>query len=197
MVAFADFALIRRWRATLPTRGKAWRTIVSVGTFADFALIRHWRATFPTRGKARRTDITVVPLADFALIRRFAPPSPPGGRLPLAVRICSVLLFNLTKKSALSLTTRDRRRSLPPGGEGGAPATDEGETGERTHVTQPSHPAPESSEAKGKILRRHPKSDLRHHRAIHDWRTHSRLFRDPSQKSLPVARLQPANFCIV
>ena len=29
-------------------------------------------------------------------------------------------------------------KSLPPGGEGVAPATDEGETGERTHVTPPS-----------------------------------------------------------
>ena len=29
--------------------------------------------------------------------------------------------------------------SLPPGGEGGAPATDEGETGERTHVTHPTN----------------------------------------------------------
>ena len=31
------------------------------------------------------------------------PPSPPGGRLPSAVRIFSVLLLNLTDESALSL----------------------------------------------------------------------------------------------
>ena len=40
-------------------------------------------------------------------------------------------------------------------------------------------------------------SFFRHHRAIHDWRTRSRLFRHTSQKLLPVALLQPANFCIV
>ena len=39
--------------------------------------------------------------------------------------------------------------------------------------------------------------DLRHHRAIRAWHTCLRLFRHTSQKSLPVALLQPANFCIV
>ena len=38
---------------------------------------------------------------------------------------------------------------------------------------------------------------LRHHRAIRVWHTCLRLFRHTSQKSLPVALLQPANFCIV
>ena len=55
-----------------------------------------------------------------------APPSPPGGRLPSAVRICSVLLPNLTKKTALSLTTRDCRSSLPLRGGRWREATDEG-----------------------------------------------------------------------
>ena len=36
---------------------------------------------------------------------------------------------------------RTAERSLPPGGEGVAPATDEGETGERTHVRHPFNPA--------------------------------------------------------
>ena len=35
---------------------------------------------------------------------------------------------------------------------------------------------------------------LRQYRAIRDWRTRSRLFRDPSQKSLPVAQLQARIF---
>ena len=34
---------------------------------------------------------------------------------------------------------RYSRKSLPPGGEGGAPAPDEGEIGERTHVTHPAN----------------------------------------------------------
>ena len=38
---------------------------------------------------------------------------------------------------------------------------------------------------------------LRQHRAIRNGRTRSRLSRHTSQKSLPVAALQPANFCIV
>ena len=82
----------------------------------------------------RRTDITVIPLADFALIRRFAPPSPPGGRLRSVVQHFQAIPLSHTYKSALSLTMRDCRSSLPPGGEGGAPAPDEGETGERTHA---------------------------------------------------------------
>ena len=95
----------------------------------------------PSKGKATTAGWLryVVPLADFALIRRFAPPSPPGGRLLPAVRIFSVLLLNLPDESAMSLTMRDCRSSLPPGGEGGAPAPDEGETGERTHVRHSSH----------------------------------------------------------
>ncbi len=47
-----------------------------------------------------------------------APPSPPGGRLLFAVQIFSVLLLNLPDESAMSLTMRDCRSSLPPGGEG-------------------------------------------------------------------------------
>ena len=35
-----------------PTRGKAYGWMPCVGTLACFALIRRWRATFPTRGKA-------------------------------------------------------------------------------------------------------------------------------------------------
>ena len=61
-----------------------------------------------------------------------ATPSPPGGRLLSAVQILFVLLLNLTDKSALSLYFAKNRSSLPPGGEGGASAMDEGETGERT-----------------------------------------------------------------
>ena len=34
------------------TRGKARRTDITVVPLADFALIRRWRDTFPTRGKA-------------------------------------------------------------------------------------------------------------------------------------------------
>ena len=41
------------------------------------------------------------------------------------------------------------------------------------------------------------KSELKHHRAIHEWHTCLHLFRHTSQKSLPVALLQPANFCIL
>ena len=102
----------------------------------------------PSKGKATTAGWLryVVPLADFALIRRFAPPSPPGGRLLPAVRIFSVLLLNLPDESAMSLTMRDCRSSLPPGGEGGAPAPDEGEIGERTHVMHPSPSLPPGGE---------------------------------------------------
>ncbi len=66
-----------------------------------------------------------------------APPSPPGGRLPSAAQIFSVLLLNPACKSALYLPITNCRSSLPPGGEGGASAPDEGETGERTHIWHP------------------------------------------------------------
>ena len=62
-----------------------------------------------------------------------ATPSPPGGRLLSVVRILFGLLLNLTDKSALSLYFAKNRSSLPPGGEGGAPAPDEGEIGEWNH----------------------------------------------------------------
>ena len=74
----------------------------------------------------------VVPLADFALIRRFAPPSPPGGRLLrrfLVVRDSADFWVRLRSRTEKIHTAEG---SLPPGGEGVAPATDEGETGERS-----------------------------------------------------------------
>ena len=80
----------------------------------------------------------VVPPADFALIRRFAPPSPPGGRLLrrfLVVRDSADFCVRLRSRTK---PIRTAEGSLPPGGEGGAPATDEGEIGEWNHVTQPS-----------------------------------------------------------
>ena len=50
----ADFALIRRLRATFPLEGEGcyggW--LHEVVPLADFALIRRWRDTFPARGKA-------------------------------------------------------------------------------------------------------------------------------------------------
>ena len=49
--AFADFAIIdAACRFHRPE--KARRTDITVIPLADFALIRRWRATFPTRGKA-------------------------------------------------------------------------------------------------------------------------------------------------
>ena len=90
------------------------------GALACFALIRRWRDTFPTRGKAYGWMLCVGTLADFALIRRFAPPSPPGGRLRSVVQHFQAIPLSHTYKSALSLTTRNCRSSLPPGGEGGA-----------------------------------------------------------------------------
>ncbi len=62
-----------------------------------------------------------------------APPSPPGGRLRSVVQHFQAIPLSHTYKSALYLTTRDCRSSLPPGGEGVAPATDEGEIGEWNH----------------------------------------------------------------
>ena len=67
------------------------------GAFADFALIRRWRDTFPTRGKAtavipQNLEVAFEFLwvdrifAPSALIRRFAPPSPSKGKAFLAVR---------------------------------------------------------------------------------------------------------------
>ena len=80
----------------------------------------------------------MIPLADFALIRRFAPPSPPGGRLlrqSLVVRDSADLSVRLRSRTE---KIRTAGRSLPPGGEGGAPASDEGEIGEWNHFMQPS-----------------------------------------------------------
>ena len=67
-----------------------------------------------------------------------APPSPPGGRLlrqSLTVRDIADSSGRLRSRTE---KIRTAGRSLPPGGEGGASATDEGEIGERNHVTQPS-----------------------------------------------------------
>ncbi len=109
------------------------------------------RATFPLEGEGffRRCEFflfcfSILPQSSNVSTAR--PPSsvasrhllPRRGRLPSVVRIFSVLLLNPTDKSALSLTTRDCRSSLPPGGEGGAPATDEGEIGEWNHFMHPS-----------------------------------------------------------
>ena len=73
------------------------------------------------------------------------PPSPPGGKASFgcADLFCyaSQLYRNLTFKSALSLSPRNDRSSLPPGGEGGTPVPDEGETGERNfYAIYPSLP---------------------------------------------------------
>ena len=72
-------------------------------------------------------------------VRRFRPhpslarhlPHPGEGFFWLC-KFCYILLLNPAYKSALYLSNTNCRSSLPPGGEGGAPATDEGEIGERT-----------------------------------------------------------------
>ena len=80
--------------------------------FACFALIRRWRDTFPTRGKAT----AAVPHCQIQ--RRFR----------ALLRNCTSVIEKQNEKNCTA------ERSLPPGGEGGAPATDEGETGERTRA---------------------------------------------------------------
>ena len=67
-------------------------------------------------------------------------------------RLCKTFLFYFSilpkNRHYFSILPKNRRcfkllrtteGSLPPGGEGGAPAPDEGETGERTHVTHPTN----------------------------------------------------------
>ena len=148
MVAFADFALIRRWRATFPTPGKALIKIPPVVAFAHFALIRRWRATFPTRGKAssgcaksfsfyfsilllNRHCIYRLRTAEVAFPRvgKVAPQATDEGETGerdhtehtfLLCKIFFILLLNPAFKSALYLSVTNRRTSLPPGGEGGA-----------------------------------------------------------------------------
>ena len=56
----------------------------------------------------------------------------PGEGFFRLCKFCYILLLNPAYKSALYLSNTNCRSSLPPGGEGVAPATDEGETGERT-----------------------------------------------------------------
>ena len=76
MVTFADFALIRRWRDTFPTRGKATAVIPqNLEVAFEFLWIDRifapsarphpsLRATFPTRGKAAfgGTELFDIPL---------------------------------------------------------------------------------------------------------------------------------------
>ena len=74
------------------------------------------------------------------------PPSPPGGRLRSVVHHFQAIPLSHTYKSALFLTTRNCRSSLPPGGgrktaSSLREATDEGETGERHHRTPRTHPS--------------------------------------------------------
>ncbi len=64
-----------------------------------------------------------------------ATPSPPGGRLFPAVQIFYVLLLNHACKSALYLMLTNHRGKPSPGWGRWREATDEGETGERTHIT--------------------------------------------------------------
>ena len=81
--------------------------------------------------------------------RRFRPhpsrarhlPHPGEGFFRLC-KFCYILLLNPAYKSALYLSNTNCRSSLPPGGEGVAPATDEGETGERTHAGNPAQTSP-------------------------------------------------------
>ena len=78
-------------------------------------------------------------LALCGYVRRFRPhpalarhlPHPGEGFFRLC-KFCYILLLNPAYKSTLYLSNTNCRSSLPPGGEGGAPATDEGEIGERT-----------------------------------------------------------------
>ena len=59
--------------------------------------------------------------------RRAVEPRPPGGAPAGGISVAE----------RHHLTHRTARSSLPPGGEGVAPATDEGETGERDHAGRP------------------------------------------------------------
>ena len=85
-------------------------------------------------------------LALCGYVRRFRPHPSLARHLPHPgegfFRLCKPFLFYfsilLTNRRCLYILRNDRS-SLPPGGEGGAPATDEGETGERTHVTHPAN----------------------------------------------------------
>ena len=68
---------------------------------------------------------------------------------------------------------RTAGRSLPPGGEGGAPAPDEGEIGERNHVTQPSRRSSLPFEGEGGAKRRmRAKQASVEHNAPHPPKTH-------------------------
>ena len=117
-----------------------------VGALACFALIRRWRATFPTRGKASFGCATLFCFTSQSYRK--------NGATSQSYR----------KIGAVSNCYEPPREAFPRVVEGKlqavcTPVPDEGEIGERTHIMPP-HPAPEPSEAKGKILRHHPKSRL-------------------------------------
>ena len=113
---------------------------------ADFALIRRFAPPSPPGGRLLRRD---------GCMKWFHPPISPSSvasrHLPHPgegfFRLCKILyvlllilllirLLNPACKSALYQSITDCRSSLPPGGEGVAPATDEGEIGEWNHFMQ-------------------------------------------------------------
>ena len=86
-------------------------------------------------------------------------PGEGSSRRFVTVRYSADFSVRLRSSADFSVKSRSRtekigtaERSLPPGGEGGAPVPDEGETGERTHVMHPTNtqrqesiPRPDSS----------------------------------------------------
>ncbi len=133
--------------ATFPTRGKAtavvpvrlksaselWWNGRDVSTVRPPSSVAS-RHLPPQRGRLLRRDGCVTwfrsPILPSSVAG--ATPSPPGGRLlrqSLVVRDRADFSVRLRSKTEKICTAE---RSLPPGGEGGTPVPDEGETGERT-----------------------------------------------------------------
>ena len=150
VIPLADFALIRHWRATFPTRGKATAVIpLRLETASELRWNgRNVSAVRPPSSVASRKLLAVfLPHPGEGMenryyggsTRRFRPhpalachlPHPGEGYCGGSARFRDSADF-LVRLRNRTEQIRTAERSLPPGGEGVAPATDEGETGERS-----------------------------------------------------------------
>ena len=93
-------------------------------------------------------------------------PGEGSSRRFVTVRYSADFSVRLRSSADFSVKSRSRtekigtaERSLPPGGEGGAPATDEGEIGERTHI-MPTLPGKRTERSEGGDFEVPPRTPL-------------------------------------
>ena len=148
MVAFADFALIRRWRATFPTRGKTSSGCAKSFSFYFSILLlnRHCiyrlrtaAVAFPRVGKvARQRRMSAKPAS-------VTTQSTPSGCAKSFSFYFSILLLN--RRCIYRLRTA--AVAFPRVGKVAPQATDEGESGERSNLWIPCRNFPPA----GKVAR--------------------------------------------